>query len=557
MAEGSTFRGADGVPADPAGIGIASPRIDGRAKVTGTAHYGSDIRPSGALYGALRTSAIARGRITSIDETAARRVPGVMDILTYRNVGKLIDAGKTFDQKGYMGTSIAPLASDRIHHDGQIVALVVADTRLNAQEAANQLKIAYAEETPSGDFDSAGISIIAAEAAAKKGGGGSEGGEGYKDPKVGDAETAFAAAPVRIDARYETPIQHHNPDRAVHHHLRVGWAEADRLGVQPERLRLQERLGAAARRERRRHPRRFALHRRRLRFARLADPAHRDHRVRGQAYGPSGDGGGEPGRRLHHRHLPRRHPPPHSPRRQSRRQAAGPDPRGLGVHLPARRLQGGRDRRLHPHLCLPQRRFEGLDRARRSQHAGLHAGPGRDAVPLRPGIGDGRTGPCAEDGPGRAAPGQRHPGRADQGPALYQPPPGGMPGRRLPGVRLVEAQPRARLHARRRLAGRLRHGEFALSHRGGAGGGAGDPVAHGSGQRCSRRPTRSATASTRCWRSPPPTSSESAWRRSPWRSAIQICRPRPSLAAPTPPPASATWWPRPARTSATVWRGPP
>ena len=211
MAEGSTFRGADGVPADPAGIGIASPRIDGRAKVTGTAHYGSDIRPTGPLYGALRTSAIARGRITSIDETAARRVAGVMDILTYRNVGKLIDAGKTFDQKGYMGTSIAPLASDRIQHDGQIVALVVADTRLNAQEAANQLKIAYAEETPSGDFDSSGISIIAAEAAAKKGGGGSEGGEGYKDPKVGDAETAFAAAPVKIDARYETPIQHHNP----------------------------------------------------------------------------------------------------------------------------------------------------------------------------------------------------------------------------------------------------------------------------------------------------------------------------------------------------------
>ena len=208
MAEGSTFRSADGAPAEPAGIGIASPRIDGRAKVTGAAHYGSDIRPTGPLYGALRTSAIARGRITSIDETAARAVPGVMDILTYSNVGKRIDPGKTFDQKGYMGTSIAPLASERIEHDGQIVALVVADTRLNAQEAANLLKIAYAEETPSADFDSPGISTISAVDAAKKGGGG---GEGYHDPKVGDAEAAFAAAPVKIEARYETPIQHHNP----------------------------------------------------------------------------------------------------------------------------------------------------------------------------------------------------------------------------------------------------------------------------------------------------------------------------------------------------------
>ena len=177
--------------------------------MTGAARYGSDIRLSNPLYAALRTSAIARGRIVSIDETAARAGPGVMDILTYSNVGKRIDPGKTFDQKGYMGTSIAPLASDRIEHDGQIVAVVVADTRLNAQEAANRLKIAYAEETPSASFDSAGLDIIAAEDAAKSGG--SEGGERYHDPKVGDAEAAFAAAPVKIDARYETPIQHHNP----------------------------------------------------------------------------------------------------------------------------------------------------------------------------------------------------------------------------------------------------------------------------------------------------------------------------------------------------------
>ena len=211
MAEGSTFSSAAGATVEPAGIGLAAPRIDGRAKVTGTARFGSDIRLNGPLYAALHTSAIARGRIISIDETAARAVPGVMDILTYKTVGERIAPGKTFDQKGYMGTSIAPLASDRVQHDGQIVALVVADSRENAQEAANRLNIAYAEETPSADFDSPGVDTIAAEDAAKKGGGGGEGGEGYKDPKVGDAEAAYAAAPVKIEARYETPIQHHNP----------------------------------------------------------------------------------------------------------------------------------------------------------------------------------------------------------------------------------------------------------------------------------------------------------------------------------------------------------
>ncbi len=211
MAEGATFRSADGAPVEPAGIGIASPRIDGRAKVTGTARYGSDIRLTSPAQAALRTSAIARGRITAIDETVARSVPGVLEILTYRNVGKAIDPGKTFDQKGYMGTSIAPLESDRVQHDGQIVAMVIADTRENAQEAANRLKISYAEETPSATFDSPGLETIAAEDAAKKGGGGSEGGEGYKDPKVGDAASAYAAAPVKVEGHYETPIQHHNP----------------------------------------------------------------------------------------------------------------------------------------------------------------------------------------------------------------------------------------------------------------------------------------------------------------------------------------------------------
>jgi xanthine dehydrogenase YagR molybdenum-binding subunit len=205
MAQGVTLPAYEHEPAEPAGIGVASPRIDGRAKVTGTARYGSDIRLTSPAHAALRTSSIARGRITAIDESAARAVPGVMEILTYKTVGQAIDPGKTFDQKGYMGTSIAPLASDRIQHDGQIVALVVADTHENAQEAANLLKISYAEETPSATFESRGLDVISAEDAAKKGGG------SYKDPKIGDAAAAYAAAPVKVEGHYETPPQHHNP----------------------------------------------------------------------------------------------------------------------------------------------------------------------------------------------------------------------------------------------------------------------------------------------------------------------------------------------------------
>jgi CO/xanthine dehydrogenase Mo-binding subunit len=59
MAQGVTLPAYEHEPAEPAGIGVASPRIDGRAKVTGTARYGSDIRLTSPAHAALRTSSIA------------------------------------------------------------------------------------------------------------------------------------------------------------------------------------------------------------------------------------------------------------------------------------------------------------------------------------------------------------------------------------------------------------------------------------------------------------------------------------------------------------------
>jgi len=187
-------------------FGLPTTRVEGRQKVTGTARYGSDFPAQAHAY--LVTSPIARGRITGIDEAETRRVPGVLDILTYRNVGDRVKPGKVFEQQGYMGTTIAPLASDRVQHDGQIVAMVVADTFEAAREGAYRLKVAYAEETPSASFDSPGVTVQTAEEAQSSSREGDAGGE--EKPKVGDAVAALAAAPVKIDAHYETPIQHHN-----------------------------------------------------------------------------------------------------------------------------------------------------------------------------------------------------------------------------------------------------------------------------------------------------------------------------------------------------------
>lgn len=182
------------------GIGTATTRLDGPAKVTGAAHYGSDIPLAKAAYGVLVTSAIARGRIAVLDEAPARAVKGVLEVFTYKNIGA-IEGGKTFDGGGYMGTSIAPMASAEIQHDGQILALVVGETFEAARDGAHRLTIRYDAAPHSAGFDSPGAQTVAAAAVSKK----------HKDPKVGDAETAFAAAPVKIDHVYETGTEHHNP----------------------------------------------------------------------------------------------------------------------------------------------------------------------------------------------------------------------------------------------------------------------------------------------------------------------------------------------------------
>ena len=183
------------------GVGVPTSRVDGRLKVTGEARYASDMPVQHPAFAYFATSRIARGRITAIDETATRAIPGVLDVMTYTSVGDRVKPGKTFDKKGYMGTSIAPLSGPEIRHDGQVVAVVLADSFEAAREGAHRLAVSYAEETPSAGFGSPGVQEHEAKPE----------GEGESFPKTGDAELAFASAPVKVDERYATPTQHHNP----------------------------------------------------------------------------------------------------------------------------------------------------------------------------------------------------------------------------------------------------------------------------------------------------------------------------------------------------------
>lgn len=176
-------------------------RIDGRAKVTGSARYPSDEPVPNTAFGFLVTSPIAKGRITGIDLAPARDVPGVLDILTYENVGDRVREVSHLMQGGYTNSSARPLASAAIQCAGQIVALVVAETPEAADAAAYRLGIDYEEEQPAATLDSPGVETVAAADVVAQ----------HEDPRVGDAGAAFATAPVSVDGHYATPIQHHNP----------------------------------------------------------------------------------------------------------------------------------------------------------------------------------------------------------------------------------------------------------------------------------------------------------------------------------------------------------
>src|SRR5262245_4371043 len=182
----------------PAAIGTPTLRIDGRAKVTGAARYGSDEAVANAAHAYLVTSAIARGRVVGFELEAARRVPGLIDILTHETVRGQV---KTPSAPGGKGKTTTTLESDQVWHAGQIVAVVVAETFEAAREAAHKVTVRYAEEAPAATFDSPGVSSEPAATANKQ----------HQDPAVGNAEQAFAAAEAKIEAEYETPTQHHNP----------------------------------------------------------------------------------------------------------------------------------------------------------------------------------------------------------------------------------------------------------------------------------------------------------------------------------------------------------
>jgi xanthine dehydrogenase YagR molybdenum-binding subunit len=194
-------------------IGKAVDRYEGPLKVTGTAPYAYEVEPpSPAAYGVLVTSTIARGRIVAADTAEAQAAPGVLLVWTHATVPAQAARLDTLD---FWAPAADPaLEDDRVRYFGQVVGMVVADTLENAAAAAKLVRLTYAEEPAQVIFDD-----HLAEAVDPP---------GETDVRIGDFEAAFAAAPVKLEGTWKTPLQNHCQMEPC---ATTAWWEGDHLTV--------------------------------------------------------------------------------------------------------------------------------------------------------------------------------------------------------------------------------------------------------------------------------------------------------------------------------------
>ena len=182
-------------PADPNAadqgrvLGRPHARIDGPLKTTGTAPYAYERHDVavGQLVGYPVVSAIAKGRIKAMDTRAAEAAPGVVAVITTLDREPLPKARM----------NVVHLFGGRdIQHYHQAIAVVVAETFEQARAAAALVRTDYHQD-PDARFD------LAAERRAHQ--------DDEVEPasRVGDFDSAFQAAPVKLDATYSTPGQCH------------------------------------------------------------------------------------------------------------------------------------------------------------------------------------------------------------------------------------------------------------------------------------------------------------------------------------------------------------
>ena len=179
-------------------VGQPLSRLDGRLKVTGGARYTADVPANAIVHAAIVYSTIANGRVVSIDTTTAENAPGVLVVLTHRNMPRM--QALPWSHLRPQGQTYLPLQDDQVHYAGQPMALVVATTLDQATYAGTLIKVVYETNIPV-MFDLRTAKKDAVEPSQRM---------WPLSSSIGDADKAIADAAVKIKQTYTMPDRHHN-----------------------------------------------------------------------------------------------------------------------------------------------------------------------------------------------------------------------------------------------------------------------------------------------------------------------------------------------------------
>lgn len=177
----------------PRAMGTRLTRLDGPAKVTGTASYAYEYQVDAPLYLHALQATIAKGRVTAMDTSAAAALDGVEAILTVFDAPTLADTSDG---------DVTILQDDQVHYRGQLIGAVVADTAETARQAANLVSVTYEQDGHDTEIRTDHPGLYAPEQVNPS---------FPTDTSEGDADAALRDAPVVVDETYTTPQETNNP----------------------------------------------------------------------------------------------------------------------------------------------------------------------------------------------------------------------------------------------------------------------------------------------------------------------------------------------------------
>jgi CO/xanthine dehydrogenase Mo-binding subunit len=189
-------------------IGRSAPRRDALAKTTGEALYPADIYREDALYAKVVFSGRPHARMLSMDTSSTLAVPGVVEVVTASDV-PVNEYGLTrFDQPVLVGvgaTGRSRVPSEISRWEGDQIAVVVAESRREAEEGAKRLRVEWEDLPLVPDLETARTDSVLVHP---------ENGldtNTYKHLKfrVGNMDEGWARADVEVSGTYVLPLQEH------------------------------------------------------------------------------------------------------------------------------------------------------------------------------------------------------------------------------------------------------------------------------------------------------------------------------------------------------------